>query len=1118
MKKLLLVKSLVVTFSCAIASMQVAAQSRLITGKVTASDDGSSLPGVSVVVKGTTIGTTTDATGKYSISAEPSATLVFSFIGFAIQEAPVGNRTSVDIKLLPDTKQLGEIVVTALGLKEDKDKFASSVSTVKGPAIAKSGETSLLTGLSGKASGVLITRNGGDPGAGAYIQIRGQNTINGSAQPLFIVDGIPVSNSFDNTAAAGNAIVQQSRISDINPEDIESVEVLKGASAAALWGTRAANGVVIITTKKGKDTGGRVNISLKSTVSIDEVNKIHKLQRTYGQGSNGIYNQGDRTSWGDKIAARTGGEDTYVTGPGQFYAPDENDGFTKSPKYDLYNGYLTLADGTIKYVIPRGRTFDANGNRLDEHGGKHSRNTYDHTKDPFRTGYFFDNTLSITGGNAKTNYSVSYGNLSQQGVVKSFSDYKRNTARVNVSSQFTDWLRASSSVGYTNSKSTRIQQGDNLDGILLGGLRTSPDFDNSEYTGTYTDTSGTTYPNRHVSYRNPLGASTNPRYSNPLWNINNNKNTTNVDRVMGSVEIGIDPVNWLNITGRAGVDNFIDDRVERFPIYSASFNSGFLSKYIITEKQFNTDLFARATKKLGTGFDATLLVGVNYNSRLRSWLYSQITDFIVPSAPDILTNAQNTNLQASNYTSLMRTYAYYAQAELQGYDQFFLTLTGRSESASTFGAKANSSFFFPSAALAWQFTKIAALRENPVLSFGKLRVNWGQVGIQPQPYKNFTTFSPASYSDSYASSLKSKSSLYGGGFTRDNTAGNEFLKPERKTETEIGTDLRFFGDRINLSVTYYSNQTKDVILDINTPSETGFTNTSKNAATLSNKGIEIELGGEIIHKGDFSWSIAANYSQNRNKVVSLAGLTVYSLPGSYGGSSLIPGQPFGVFYGTDFLHDDKGKYILDANGFVQGGTESEVIGNPNPKWRGGLTNTFSYKGLSLAVLFDAVHGNQFYNGTRGALYTFGTHADNGHEVVSDVDLKTVDGKTITAGTPFRGAIKDFGGGPVALTQAWFQDRGTSFTSASAKQFIEDASVVRLREVSLNYSLRSEGFRKATKLSSIDFSLTGRNLLLWTPFTGVDPEINITGAGIVRGEDWFSNPNTRSFLFSVKINY
>lgn len=944
---------------------------------------------------------------------------------------------------------------------------------------------------------MLITRSGGDPGAGAYIQIRGQNTINGNAQPLFIVDGIPVSNSSDGGSAAGNAIVQQSRINDINPEDIASMEVLKGASAAALWGTRAANGVVIITTKKGKDTGGKVNISFKSTLSLDEVNKMHQLQTTYGQGSGGRYAQGNRTTWGDRIADRTGGEDTYITQPGPGY-----------------NGFVTFPDGTKRYAI-------AGGTETNPHGGKNSKQTYDHGKDVYRTAHYLDNNLTISGGNARTTFLVSYSNLSQQGIVKNFSDYTRNTVRTNVSSQFTDWLRVSANVGYTKSFSTRNQQGDNVDGLLLGGLRTSPDFDNTQYTGTYTNANGLIFPGRHVSFRNPLGAGTNPRYSNPLWNIQNLKNTTDVDRILGNVELGLDPTSWLNITGRAGIDNFTDNRLERFAQYSASFPTGFLSKYWITEKQFNVDAFARATKTFSENFSGNLLVGVNYNSRRRATLYSQLTSFVIPDAPDILTNALNSNLAvtsgqlpANNTASLIRTYAYYAQADLQAFDMFFLTLTGRNESASTYG----SSFFFPSAALAWQFSKVGALRDNSVLSFGKLRLTWGQVGIQPQSYLNLTTFNPAAYFDSYASSLQSSSAIYGGGYTRSIIVGNANLKPERKTETEIGTDMRFFNNRINLSATYYQNNTTDVILTLNVPAETGFSLKNINAAELSNKGVEIELGADLIRKGSFTWNIAGNWSMNRNKVVSLAGSAALTLPNTYGGSSLIEGQPFGVFYGTDFIKGENGKYLLDANGFPQGGTQNEIIGNPNPKWRGGVGNTFSYQGLSLYVLFDGVQGNDFYNGTRGALYTFGVHADNGNTTVSKQALKTANGNTIPAGTPFQGNIQDFGGGPVALNQEWYQGLGTSFSTASAKQFIEKANVTRLREVTLSYSLRSPGFRSKTKLSSIDFSVTGRNLALWTPFTGVDPEVNITGAGIVRGEDWFTNPNTRSLVFSVKISY
>lgn len=1096
MMKSLLMSLLLAGLSCSVAW----AQGRKVSGIVAADEGAGGFAGATVVIKGTTTGTVTDVKGEYSINVPPSgATLVFSAVGMQTVEETVGTRTTINVQLKTDTKQLTEVIITALGVKEERDKFASSVSTVEGKNIAKSGETSLLTGLSGKASGVLITRNGGDPGAGAYIQIRGQNTINGNAQPLFIIDGIPVSNSSDNTGtAAGNGIVQQSRINDVNPEDIESMEVLKGASAAALWGTRAANGVVIITTKKGKDSKGKVNITFKSTVSFDEVNKMPQLQTNYGQGTGGNYVQGSRTTWGDLISDRTGGPDTYITDPA-------NPG---------YKGYATFPDGTKRYAI-------ASGTAANPHGGKNSKDVYDHTKDPFQTGHFVDNSINISGGNARSNFMISYSNLTQEGVIKAFSNYTRNTARVNVASQFTEWLRASANVGYTKSGSSRVQEGDNLDGIMLDALRTPGDFNNAYYTGTYTNPAGQVFNNTHVSFRNPLGVDQSTIYSNPIWNINNNRNTTDVDRIMGNVELGITPTSWLSITGRTGIDNFLDDRLERFARNAGTYpvGGGFLSKSWINEKQFNTDVFANASKTFSNNFSGSFILGVNYNSRRKSILQTAATNLIVPTAPDILTNALNSNLTPYNYTELIRTYAYYAQAEVQAYNMLFLTLTGRNESASTFGSKTNSSFFFPSAALAFQFTKLKALETSTVLSFGKLRLTWGQVGIQPQPYQNFTTFSPSYYGDGYAGGLSAASSLYAGGFTRSSTAGNDFLRPERKTESEVGVDLRFLNNRFSFSGTAYSNNTKDVILSLNVPVETGYSVRNINAAELSNKGLEFEASGDVLTMGSFKWNLSANYSMNRNKVVSLAGSDSQGLPNTYGGQSLIAGQPFGVFYGTDFLKDESGKYKLDANGFPQGGTTNEIVGNPNPKWRGGLGSTFSYKGITLYALFDRVSGNDFYNGTRGALYTFGVHADQGYTaVVPAGGIKDINGNLLAAGTKFQGQIKDFGAGPVALNQAWYQGLGTSFNSASTKQFIEDGSVSRLREVTLSYSLRSEKFRRATHLSSVDFSLTGRNLVLWTKYTGTDPEVNITGATLARGQDWFTNPNTRSYLFSLKITY
>src|SRR5258706_3483678 len=349
-------KFLLLFFSFGFA-IGVWAQDGMVRGKVTSADDRSALPGVNVLLKGTNNGTVTDSDGNYKITVSANgSTLVFSFIGLQTTGIEVGDRAIVDVQLGADVKQLSEVVVTALGLKQERDKFASSVSTVQGTNVERSGETGLLQGLSGKAAGVLITRSGGDPGSGAYIQIRGQNTINGNAQPLFIVDGVPVNNSNEyNLTGAVNSVNAQSRINDINPDDIASMEVLKGASAAALWGTRAANGVIIITTKRGSDSKGKLNVSFKSTMSFDEVNKMHELQRTYGGGTYGGYHQGNRETWGDKISDRTGGPDTYITNTAD---PD-------------YNGFVTFADGTKRYAIAGGTDAGINwsGTGAAAHGG-----------------------------------------------------------------------------------------------------------------------------------------------------------------------------------------------------------------------------------------------------------------------------------------------------------------------------------------------------------------------------------------------------------------------------------------------------------------------------------------------------------------------------------------------------------------------------------------------------------------------------------------------------------------------------------------------------------------------------------------------------------------------------
>ncbi|MCC2547001.1 SusC/RagA family TonB-linked outer membrane protein [Hymenobacter sp. BT175] len=1124
MKKLLFLFGLL---TCLL--QQAVAQDRTISGRVTDRATGQGLPGVTVLVKGTTVGASTNADGSYSLSVPASATtLTFSSIGYTSIDRPIGSDAAINIGLAPDNKQLGEVVVTALGLEANRDQLGTAQSTVQGTALVRSGETSVITALSGKTPGVLITRTSGDPGASANIQIRGASTITGNLQPLIVVDGIPIFNTSvgdegilasDGGAASNqvDGVVQSSRLNDINPDDIASMEILKGAAASAVWGTRAANGVIVITTKRGKSADGKLNVSYRTSYGVDRINRVPTLQRSYGQGAGGRFNNTSSASWGDKIADRTGGPDTEIT----------------SPTAPGYQGYVTFPDGTRRYAV-------ANGTAANPHGGKNSKDTYDQGRAPFTNGYTWDNIGTISGGDTRSNFYVSLGNTYQKGIARFNSDYDRTTARVNVDRQLTDKFRASVNTSYIRTRSDRAQQGSNTSGIYLGGLRTSPDYDNSRYVGDYTDAAGNVYLDRQVSYRNKLGAATasdgitRAGYDNPLWTLERVLNQSRINRFLGALELTYDITPWLNVLNRSGVDTYNDNRRAYFPVGATAAINGSLREEIIQENQFNNDLIVRAQTTFGENISLTGLVGYNLNARRSSQVGATATQFINPFSPPQLSNTPATSRTPFNLVVEQRTAALYGQVDLGLFDQLFLNGTVRGEQASTFGPEANSTFIYPAASVAWQFTKLAALSENSVLSFGKLRASYGQVGVQPTPYLTRTYYTGAGstiLADGWGTALDA--SNYGGGFVRSTTQGNSLLKPERKTEIEGGVDLRFLDDRISLGLTGYTNETEGAILGVPVAASTGFQNTNGNVATIQNRGFEVNLDASVIKTADFQWTLSPNYSLNRNRVTELAGAESIFLTGFTGTSSrAVKGQPLGVIWGTDFGYNESGNYIVDTNGFptlADGGTE-RVIGNPNPNWRGGLNNTFTYKGLSLNVLIDHVNGFDVWNGTKGALYFFGTSGELEEETTVSAaqaaTLKLYNGQTVAQAYPavngnhtFRGRIGNFGAGDVALDEQWYRNGlGNGFSGGPAKPFVEHVSYTRLREVSLNYSITQEWLRNATKLGSIDLAVTGRNLYLWTDYTGVDPETNLTGVSNGRGLDYFNNPSTRSLIFSIKFTY
>jgi TonB-linked SusC/RagA family outer membrane protein len=1083
-KKLLffLLCGLFAFFTVAMRTEPAAAQnqSKQVKGVVT-DKSGGLLPGVTVSVKNSSSRTVTNNLGAFSIAVnDPSKDfLLFSFIGFKATEIKISGRKELDIQLEDENNNLQEVVITALGFEASKDKLGYTTAKVKGDRIAESGEVSLVDGLGGKASGVRISRSSGsDPGAASQILIRGQSTITRSTDPLIVLDGMPIDGSSRGEGSSGTT--QQNRLSDINPDDIASVQILKGASAAALWGTKAANGVIQITTKKGG--GDRTVISFKSTVSIDGVSQFYDLQDTYGQGSGGVYAVNGTRSWGDKIANRSGAAD----------------GFDPNGAY-----FLDQITGNKFYNITQ----------------KNSRQTFlkENYDQIFGKGHYWDNNLSLSSGNAKTNYFFSLGDIKQNGVIRNSSDYRRTSIRFNATKEMSNWLSITNSFNYSRVGSNRVQRGVNNAGLLIGLLRTPADFDNSGYIGSYYPAAGGSFvPNRQRTYRNYIGASSNPGFNNPAWVIEEMSNQDLVNRFINTSEINVTATDWLKFTIRGGIDNFNDIETNYFPYYTANANTGQYNRNEFNSTQFNLDVIGRATKKISTHLNANMTLGFNYNSLKTSTLGAQSINFVIPTGPKDFGNAIPTNISTNDSFLNTRTNAGYVSVGLDVYDQIFINANGRIEAASTFGQSQNA-FFYPSADIAWQFTELKGIKDGSVLSFGKLRASFGIVGIQPQAYQTATNFVSPSIGDVLNPYLDPN--LYGtGSYIQSNNKGNPTLKPERKGEIEFGTDLRFFDNRLSASATYYSNKTTDALINIPQAASTGYNFIYANAGSIQNRGIELDLSYNLITTKDWSFSADANWTKNKNKVLNLNGAGSVNLGGTAGVSSrAVEGYPLGELYSIAFNRDANGNYALDANGFPVPGITSTVIGDPNPEWRGAIGFHLKYKNFSLTTLVEHSQGGVVVDGTEAVNLDYGTSGATGFERVSTVPLKRYDGTTIPANTPFRGNIENFGGGDVALDQSFYTGPGGWFGNVG-ERFLKDATWTRVREITLNYNFDPSKLIKMKAIKSITLEACGRNLFLISKVKGFDPDTNVGGSGSARGVVYFDNPATRSFLFTLKATF
>jgi TonB-linked SusC/RagA family outer membrane protein len=1080
------------------AASTLSAQSgTTISGTVT-NEQGVPLPGATVLIQGTTTGAHTDDGGRYVIVVPAnrangqSAVLVARVIGYSARQVPIvlaaGSNISQSFALVVNPLNLDAVLVTGAGTSTTRERLTTTINSVDSSALRRAANPqNVVSALAAQAPNVEVRTQSGEPGASASIKIRGAASLSGTNQPLFVVDGQPIDNQTFSTQSIANgsgtasgadaSTVAPNRASDINPADIESIQILKSAAAAAIYGARAANGVVLITTKSG--TPGATKYVISSTETFDRVNMPDVLQHTFVQGQGGV-------------AATCGGPDCRVV---------------------RYSWGPAAPAGTP---------------------------LFDHSNELFDTGLTADNNLQVSGGNDRTTFYASGGLMNQNGYLKGPNNkYNRATIRLKGTQQVNSKLKIGGNLSYIDTRGKYVQKGSNLSGVMLGALRTPPNFNNED----------TYLPNGlQRAYRFPNATSVAAMegavyYDNPFFVLDNPGNRSELGRSVSNLTADWTPLEWLSVNETLGADYYNDWRLESKPLTSGGDAVGNVTRNDLNNLEIDHNLIATAKHTFGTNTDLTFTVGQNLNSRRLRQTFAFGEQLIAPTPYNI----QNTiSPLVQEYRALRHIEAYFGQAELSLLDQLVLNLGLRNDGFSTFGS-ANPRANYPKASAAWTFSNLINNRDRTgLLSYGKLHFAYGETGKEPPAYAAVTALSSTNLFGLGGFGDALKSGINGqGALSTSLIVGNPNLKPERNKETEIGADLAFLNSKIDLSATGYNKKGSDIILSapINS-SANGSNQKVLNAATISNKGLELTLNLHPIQLPNAAWDVGVQYGRNKGKVLSLNGADFinYNLEGFTGaiGTSAVGFAP-GVIQGSDFIrcgrgitnvavpgmgvvadidalcgNAPKGALFLAPTGRPVADATQRIIADPNPKYTMSYSSSMRWHKLSLSGLLDVRKGGSVWNGTRGILDFFGTGIDTQNRTVTNGQygvnyaLKNYPttagpGKTVV---PFQ-TPNDW--------QNWFLGDGGGFGTVGA-QFVEDGSFAKLREISLTYTLENQTFRNLTGFSSADIRIAGRNLKTWTKYTGFDPEVNLGGAEfLTQGLDYFINPPTRSFVLSFSLS-
>jgi TonB-linked SusC/RagA family outer membrane protein len=1052
--------------------MNAFAQERRVEGRIT-DPSGEPLPGTSIIIKGTTKGTVADINGRYNILAHSSDTLSFSYIGFEKVEKAVGNANIINVTL-QEGIEISEVVITALGMERDAKALGYAVQTVDGDRFSEARETNILNSLSGRVAGVQITSGSSTLGGSSRVTIRGESSLNINAnQPLFVVDGIPISNNIVGSSGRGGLEVDYGNAAgEINPDDIASVTVLKGPAAAALYGSRAANGAILITTKSGKGKRG-LGVTVNSNTTFDNPLVMPKWQDKYGQGNNGQFAfvngagagiaDGVDESWGPQM-------DIGLKIP-QFDSPRDVPGFR--------GGDLNAPRGSV--IIPTDWVSQPNN-----------------VNDFFRTGVTLSNNISIAGDNEKANVRFSWTNLDQKGIVPN-TDLKRNTLALNTGINIVpEKLTLNVTANYQNTISgnrPNISYGTeslmylwiwygrqintrNLRDYWMPGLEGVQQF------------------NYNYNY-----------HDNPYFTVYENTNGQKKDRIFGNVMLNYKLTDKLNLMLRTGLDNYSELRDRKRAFSTQRFPRGHYREDNLYFNERNSDFLLTYSETSNSVWSYNIAVGGNIMFQENRFLQVVAPELLIPGIYNFTNTA--VALQSEQFNSKKKIHSLYGFGQIGFKNILFLDITGRNDWSSTLPID-NNSYFYPSATLSAIISDMVQMPRS--VSLVKVRAAYAEVGNDTSPYSLTNVFNnQIAWGSNQAK-------------TESSVLSNANLRPERTASAEYGLDLRFFEGRLGLDFTYYNNITRDQIIPITLDIATGYNSRIINAGKIQNQGIEIVgMANPIKRASGFRWDIMANFTRNRGKVLELTdGLDTYTLTSNNGAFIQARiGERMGNIYGVGFarVKDPNspffGEIIHNATGTPLRDPELVLQGNYNPDWMLGIQNNFAYKNFTFGFLFDIRYGGIVVSRTKTIGSTSGQLEETLLGRANGYDL-TLEGNGIISPGVIDNGDGTYRPNDVKITSRNWHNRYYERNNVEAAKY--DASYVKLREVIFGYNLPKRWFSKIP-FEDVRVSLVGRNLALWTENPHFDPEtLSMSGGTLQPGIENMAFPSTRNIGFNINLKF